>query len=98
MTAYPRGTYESLTRVYSLATTATGTSGVGGYPITVTLGSNPNYNVTKTDSTLTVTAKDATVVADAKSRTYGAANTTMTAVATGTVNDDSLAYKLTNTA
>ena len=28
---------------YSLATTATTTSGVGSYPIAVTLGSNPNY-------------------------------------------------------
>src|SRR2546428_12285507 len=29
---------------YSLATTATPSSGVGDYPISVTLGSNPNYN------------------------------------------------------
>ena len=40
---------------YSLATTAAAqTSGVGSYPITVTLGTNPNYNVTKTDGTLTI--------------------------------------------
>ena len=32
---------------YSLATTATQISGVGSYPITVTLGTNPNYTVTK---------------------------------------------------
>ncbi len=30
-------------------------SGVGSYPITVTLGANPNYDVTSTDATLTVT-------------------------------------------
>src|SRR5207248_2686530 len=59
---------------YSLATTATATTGVGGYPITVTLGSNPNYSVTKTDNSLTVDAKAATVSADLKSKTYGDAN------------------------
>ena len=32
---------------YSLATTAVKTSGVGSYPITVTLGTNPNYTVTR---------------------------------------------------
>ena len=31
---------------YSLATTALATSGVGSYPIAVTLGTNPNYTVT----------------------------------------------------
>jgi VCBS repeat-containing protein len=39
---------------YTLETTATPFSGVGGYPITVTLGANPNYTVTSADSTLTV--------------------------------------------
>src|SRR5204862_379058 len=59
---------------YTLATTATTSSGVGSYPITVTLGSNPNYSVTPTNGTLTVSAKSATVAADAKSKTYGDAN------------------------
>src|SRR2546428_9819992 len=49
---------------YSLATTATPSSGVGDYPISVTLGSNPNYNLSKTDNTLSVAAKDATVSAN----------------------------------
>ena len=35
---------------YSLATTAVKFSGVGSYPITVTLGTNPNYTVTKVDA------------------------------------------------
>src|SRR3989442_13644157 len=39
---------------YSLATTATPSSGVGDYPISVTLGANPNYSVSKTDNTLSV--------------------------------------------
>ena len=50
---------------------------------TVTLGTNPNYDVTKTDSTLTVNKAVATVVADAKSKFYGAANPALTAVVTG---------------
>ena len=33
---------------YTLATTATQTSGVGSYPITVTLGTNPNYTSRRT--------------------------------------------------
>ena len=41
---------------YSLATTAVKTSAVGSYPITVTLGTNPNYTVTKVDAALTVDA------------------------------------------
>ena len=39
---------------YALSTTATQFSLVGNYPIIVTLGSNPNYNVTVTNGTLTV--------------------------------------------
>jgi hypothetical protein len=39
---------------YSLATTAAANSNVGQYPITVTLGTNPNYVVTATNGTLTV--------------------------------------------
>jgi hypothetical protein len=49
------GTVNSDTLNYTLATTATQFSVAGNYPITVTLGSNPNYNVTKTDGTLTIT-------------------------------------------
>ena len=70
---------------YTLATTAVQLSPVGNYPIEVTLGSNPNYEVTKTDSTLTVNKAVATVVADAKSQFYGAANPALTAVVTGQV-------------
>ena len=56
---------------YSLATTAAQTSGVGSYPITVTLGHQPELHVTKTDGTLTVGPAVATVTANAKSKTYG---------------------------
>src|SRR5207253_365078 len=84
---------------YTVATTALQFSSVGGYPITVTLGSNPNYSVTKTDSTLTVTARVATVVADAKAKTYGDANPPLAAVVTGAVaGGDAVNYTLATTA
>src|SRR4029077_10958612 len=84
---------------YTLATTAVTLSGVASYPITVTLGTNPNYTVTKTDSTLTVNKAVATVVADAQSKFYGSANPTLTAVVTGAVTGgDVVNYSLATTA
>ena len=74
------------------------TSGVGSYPIAVTLGINPNYTVTTTDATLTVNPAAATVTANAKSKTYGAANPALDAVVTGAVNGDTLDYSLATTA
>src|SRR5205814_2290171 len=79
LTATVTGTVNGDSLDYSLATTALQFSGVGSYPITVTLGSNPNYSVTKTDSTLTVDPKAAAVAADPKSKTYGDANPALTA-------------------
>ena len=55
---------------YSLATTATPSSGVGDYPISVTLGANPNYTVSKTDNTLSVGAKALTYSATG-TKVYG---------------------------
>ena len=55
------GTVNGDTLDYSLATTAVKFSGVGNYPITVTLGSNPNYTVTTVDAVLKVDARAATV-------------------------------------
>src|SRR5438105_10211729 len=63
---------------YTLATSALKLSGVGDYAITVTLGSNPNYNVTKINGTLHVSAKDASVTADNKSKNYGDDNPALT--------------------
>jgi gliding motility-associated-like protein len=83
---------------YTLATTATTTSAVGNYPIAVTLGSNPNYSVTKTDAVLNITPKAITVVAADKSKVYGDANPTLTAVVTGVVGTDVINYTLATTA
>src|SRR5205823_5747652 len=98
LTATVTGTVNGDSLDYSMATTATATSGVGSYPITVTLGSNPNYSVSKTDSTLSVDAKVASVAADLNSKTYGDANPILTATVTGTVNGDSLDYSMATTA
>ena len=98
LTATVTGTVNGDTLNYTLATTAVKFSGVGSYPITVTLGSNPNYSVTKTDSTLTINQKAASVAADPKSKTYGDDNPTLTATVTGTVNGDVLNYTLATTA
>jgi MBG domain (YGX type) len=84
---------------YSLSTTATKYSNVGSYPIVVTLGSNPNYNVSKTDSTLNITQKTATVIADAKSKSYGDDNPALTATLVGqVVGGAPLNYSLSTTA
>src|SRR5207244_10571265 len=71
LTATVTGTVNGDTLNYSLATTAMKFSGVGDYAITVTLGSTPNYHVTKADGNLHINAKDASVTADNKGKTYG---------------------------
>ncbi|MGM8363816.1 DUF7507 domain-containing protein, partial [Flavobacterium sp. ARAG 55.4] len=85
---------------YSLSTTATQFSPVATYPITVALGENPNYIVTKVDGTLTVTPKELNVVvtADDKTKVYGDENPELTAVVTGAVNNDAINYSLSTTA
>jgi hypothetical protein len=71
---------------------------VGDYAITLTLLSNPNYTVSKTDGNLHINPKAATVTADNESKTYGDANPALTATVTGTVNGDTLSYTLSTTA
>ncbi len=84
---------------YTLSTTALKFSNVGDYPITITLGSNPNYTVTHTNSTLTVSPKTATVTAEAKSKAYGDDNPTLTATVTGeAAGGDAISYTLSTTA
>lgn len=78
----------------TIATDATQYSAVGTSNITVTAGSNPNYSVTTTGSTLTINPKAASVTADAKIKTYGSANPSLTATVAGTVNGDLLNYTL----
>ena len=56
---------------YTLATDATQFSSVGVSNITVTLGGNPNYSVSVTNSTLTISAKAASVTANNAGKNYG---------------------------
>jgi filamentous hemagglutinin family protein len=82
-----------------LATSATATSNVGAYGITQgTLAASANYALSYTGANLTVTAAALSVVADAQSRAYGAANPTLTYVATGLVNGDAFTGVLATTA
>src|SRR4029077_764103 len=85
LTATVSGTVNGDTLNYSLGTTAVKFSSVGDYAITVTLGSNPNYNVTPTNGNLHISPKDATVTADNKSKQYGDDNPALTATVSGTV-------------
>jgi YVTN family beta-propeller protein len=85
----------------TVSTTATVTSGVGSYPITVSnvTGTNiADYSVTIINGALTVTAAPLTVTAGAASRAYGVANPTFTATVTGAVNGDTFTETLATTA
>ena len=66
----------------------------GPYAITVTLGENPNYNVTATNGTFTINKKAATVTADNKSKVVGENDPTLTATVNGAVGNDVLSYNL----
>src|SRR5205085_4366264 len=68
------------------------------YAITVSLGSNPNYNVTPTIGTLTIGAKTAAVMAHNKSNVYVHDNPVLDAAVAGTINGDALNYTLATTA
>lgn len=71
---------------------------VGTYPITVTPGTNPNYEVNPVSGTFTINKKPAKVVADNKSKAYGNADPVLTATVSGTVGSDALNYTLSREA
>ena len=72
----------------TLSTDATLYSGVGVSNIVVNLGSNPNYVVTPTNSTMTITPATLEVAANVKSKVYGTADPALTYVVGGFVNGD----------
>ena len=87
LTAEVTGAVDGETLNY-FVTRATGEN-VGEYAITVTPGSNPNYDITTTGATFTVTKATATVTANDNSKTYGTANDpALTATVTGLQNGD----------
>ncbi len=66
----------------------------GTYAINVTLGDNPNYEVTTTAGTFTITKATATVTANNATKVYGATDPTFTATVTGVQSGDQLNYTL----
>ncbi len=70
------------------STPADGTSPVGAYPITCSGATRTNYAISYVDGTLTVTTATLTVTADNQTKSYGAANPTLTHTTTGFVNGD----------
>ena len=86
-------TAASLTTPPAVSTTATASSGAGTYPITANgaVSGNSNYTISYAGGTLTVTKAVLTVTADDQTRSYGAANPTLTARYSGFVNGDTSA-------
>jgi alpha-tubulin suppressor-like RCC1 family protein len=70
------------------STTATTTSNVGTYPISLTGGTDNNYNIALVNGTLTITQATLTATAAAKSKTYGTANPAFTINYTGFKGSD----------
>ncbi|MFM7329163.1 MAG: MBG domain-containing protein, partial [Bacteroidota bacterium] len=70
------------------ATTATATSNVGTYPITLTSGTDNNYTITPTNGTLTVNKATLTATADNKTKAYGDANPALTISYSGFKNSE----------
>lgn len=73
-------------RVPTFSTTASATSKVGTYPITISNAESKNYQLTVNSGTMKVEKAELTVRAENKSRTYGEANPTFTMVYTGLKN------------
>ena len=71
-----------------ISTTATASSNVGTYPVTLTGGSDANYDISLVAGELEVTQAALTVTADDKSKVYGEANPSLTFTYTGLVNGD----------
>ncbi|MDP3200033.1 MAG: MBG domain-containing protein, partial [Algoriphagus sp.] len=72
----------------TISTTATQSSNVGSYPITLSGGSDENYTITLVNGTLTIGKKDLSIRADDKQKTYGDTNPALTFSYTGLVNGD----------
>jgi gliding motility-associated-like protein len=81
----------SLTTIPAVATTATITSNVGTYPITVSGAASSNYTINYTTGNLTITPAALTITANNASRNYGVANPAFTASYAGFVNNDTQA-------
>jgi hypothetical protein len=74
----------------SVTTTATKTSPVGEYPITISGGNSANYEFVYEPGTLTITKAPLTAKVDDSSRQYGTNNPAFTVSYTGLKNDESV--------
>jgi ELWxxDGT repeat protein len=72
------------------STTATLTSTVGTYPITLTGGSDNDYNLTLVNGTLTVAPAALTVTANDAAKVYGQPNPAFTGSIVGIQNNDNI--------
>ena len=90
-------TLASVTGSASFATTATGSSVAGTYPITVAAGtlSSANYTFAFVPGTLTISKAALSVVADNQLRGYGDANPTLTVTYSGFKNGDTFPTSVT---
>jgi hypothetical protein len=84
-------TAASLTTAPTVVTTATASSPVGSYPITVGGAVDANYTITSVAGTLTITPAPLTITAANQTKAYGAALPALTVQYTGFVNGDTAA-------
>jgi gliding motility-associated-like protein len=84
-----------LTTKPAIATTATTTSGVGTYPITVGGAVAPNYNIAYSAGSLTISPAELLIQASDASRSYGKVNPAFAFTYTGFVNGDGAATAIT---
>jgi hypothetical protein len=74
----------------SYSTTATSSSPIGTYPITMTVNGVPANSVTSTPGILTITAAPLTVGSDNQARVFGMGNPTLTGTLSGVMNQDGI--------
>jgi len=80
--------FTKLTTQPTVTTTATTSSPVATYPITVSGAADANYTITYTAGMLAVNPANLLITADNQSKTYGAANPTLTLTYTGLAAGD----------
>ncbi len=81
---------DTLESAPQLSTTATASSPIGPYPITVTGGADPNYEITRQNGTLTIAPAPLTIIAEAKTKIFGANLPALTASYAGLLPGDTL--------
>jgi gliding motility-associated-like protein len=79
---------DSLLTLPLASTTATAATGAGSFSISLTQGSDNNYEIENTDGVLTIEKAQLNVTADNKSRIYGNYNPDLTLTYSGFVNGD----------